>query len=190
MKETPLQPEPDFAQWHSRLQDPSTRRAAFAEAVEAFSQRLYWLIRRMVISHEDANDLLQNTFLKAWANLDTFRGEARISTWLYKIDTNECLTHLEKQRLRRHLSLDDADSYLVETLRGDEFFDGDAVQTRFQTAILQLPPKQRLVFNLRYYNDMKYEDMSEALGTSEGALKASYHHAVKKITAYMTSGND
>ena len=175
MKETPLQPEPDFARWHSRLQDPSTRRAAFAEAVEAFSQRLYWLIRRMVISHEDANDLLQNTFLKAWANLDTFRGEARISTWLYKIATNECLTHLEKQRLRRHLSLDDADSYLVETLRGDEFFDGDAVQTRFQTAVLQLPPKQRLVFNLR---------------TSEGALKASYHHAVKKITAYMTSGND
>ena len=190
MKESPIPPEPDFAQWHSRLQDPSTRRAAFAEAVEAFSQRLYWLIRRMVISHEDANDLLQNTFLKAWANLDTFRGEARISTWLYKIATNECLTHLEKQRLRRHLSLDDADSYLVETLHGDEFFDGDAVQTRFQTAILQLPPKQRLVFNLRYYNDMKYEDMSEALGTSEGALKASYHHAVKKITAYMTSSND
>lgn len=190
MKETPLQPELDFAQWHSRLQDPSTRRAAFAEAVEAFSQRLYWLIRRMVISHEDANDLLQNTFLKAWANLDYFRGEARVSTWLYKIATNECFTFLEKQRNRRHLSLDDADSYLIETLRSDDFFDGDALQTRFQMAILQLPPKQRLVFNLRYYNDMKYDDMSEALGTSTGALKASYHHAVKKISAAMTDSED
>lgn len=190
MKENPAYPPENSDDELRLLRDPATRREAFARVVDTYGERLYRLIRRMVISHDDADDLLQNTFLKAWANLDYFRGEARLSTWLYKIATNECLTYLEKQRLRRHLSLDNSDSYLIETLRSDDFFDGDELETRFQTAILRLPPKQRLVFNLRYYNDMKYDDMSEALGTSTGALKASYHHAVRKITASMTGGDD
>lgn len=190
MKESPAYPPENNDDELRLLRDPATRREAFARVVDTYGERLYRLIRRMVISHDDADDLLQNTFLKAWANLDYFRGEARLSTWLYKIATNECLSFLERQRTHRHLALDAADSYLIETLRSDDYFDGDELQTQFQASILRLPPKQRLVFNLRYYNDMKYEDMSETLGTSVGALKASFHHAVKKITAYMTDSRD
>lgn len=140
----------------------------------------------MVLNHEDADDLLQNTFLKAWTNLDYFRGEAKISTWLFKIAINECITFLNKQRTQNNISIDDADVFLLERLRSDEYFCGDDIQRKLQEAIALLPDKQRLVFNMKYFDDMKYEEMSEILGTSVGALKASYHHAVKKVEEYLT----
>ena len=171
------------------LRDPERRRAAFAQIVDEHGEKLYWQIRKMVLAHEDANDLLQNTFLKAWTNLDFFRGEAKLSTWLYKIAVNECLTFLAKQRSQQQISLDDADQFLVDRLESDPYFDGDAVQLKLQKAILTLPEKQRLVFNMKYFDDMKYEDISQILGTSVGALKASYHLAVKKIEQIISSDN-
>ena len=140
----------------------------------------------MVLNHDDADDLLQNTFLKAWTNLDYFRGEAKISTWLFKIAINECITFLNKQRTQNNISIDDTDVFLLERLRSDEPFCGDDIQRKLQEAIALLPDKQRLVFNMKYFDDMKYEEMSEILGTSVGALKASYHHAVKKVEEYLT----
>ncbi len=169
-----------------RLRNPKTQRDAFSEVVTAYSDKLYWHIRKMALGHEDANDMLQNTFLKAWLNLDQFRGDAKLSTWMYKIAVNECITFLNKQRAQNNVPLDDTDVYLLDTLKADEYFDGDALDLRFQEAILCLPEKQRLVFNLKYKDEMKYEEMSEVLGTSVGALKASYHHAVKKIEAFLT----
>ena len=151
-----------------RLRNPRTQKQAFEQVVAAYSQQIYWQIRRMVLSHEDANDLLQNTFIKAWTNLDAFRAEARLSTWLYRIAWNECLTFLQKQRLE-----------------GDPYFSGDEAQRLLQKALFSLPEKQRLVFNLKYFQEMKYEEISEILGTSVGALKASYHHAVKKIESFL-----
>lgn len=168
------------------LRDPERQKDAFSRIVSMYSEKLYWQIRKMVLNHEDANDLLQNTFLKAWTNIDNFRGEAKLSTWLYKIAINECITFLNKQRAITNISMDDADIFLLERLKGDEFFDGDAAQIKLQEAILRLPEKQRLVFNMKYYDEMKYEDMSEILGTSVGALKASYHHAVKKVEEFLT----
>ncbi len=139
----------------------------------------------MVIDHDDANDVLQNTFLKAWTSIDNFRGDAKLSTWLYKIAINESITFINKKKVQNNVSLDDDDSFLVNTLESDEWFDGDHAQLLLQQAIATLPEKQRLVFNMRYYDEMKYEDMSEILGTSTGALKASYHHALKKIEAFF-----
>lgn len=170
-----------------RLRNPDTRRNAFEQVVAAYSERLYWLIRKMVLSHDDANDILQNTFLKAWVNLDSFRGEAKLSTWLYKIAVNENITFLNKQRAMNNISMDDTDVYLLDKLKGDDYFDGDALQLKLQEAILSLPEKQRIVFTMKYYDDMKYEEMSDVLGTSVGALKASYHHAVKKIESFLTN---
>lgn len=167
------------------LQDPSMQRKGFERIVKAYSEQLYWQIRRMVVSHDDANDLLQNTFIKAWTNLDYFRGDAKISTWLYRIALNECLNFLNKQRAENRLSLDDADAALANKLESDPYFNGDETQKLFQKAILQLPEKQRIIFNLKYFQEMKYEEMSEILGTSVGALKASYHHAVKKIEDFF-----
>lgn len=169
-----------------QLRNPEQQREAFAKIVSLYGEKLYWQIRKMVLDHDDANDLLQNTFLKAWTNISYFRGEAKLSTWLYKIAINECITFLNKQRAMNNVSIDDTDVYLLEKLKGDEYFDGDATQMKLQEAILQLPEKQRLVFQMKYYDEMKYEDMSEVLGTSVGALKASYHHAVKKIEAFLT----
>lgn len=169
-----------------QLHDPAKQREAFAWIVNTYGEKLYWQIRKMVLTHDDTNDLLQNTFLKAWANLDYFRGEAKISTWLYKIAINESLTFLSKQRSQESVSMNDADLFLLERLKGDDYFDGDEAQLKLQEAILTLPEKQRLVFNMKYFDEMKYEDMSEILGTSVGALKASYHHAVKKIESFLT----
>ena len=168
-----------------QLQKPATVRQAFARVVEQYSRPLYWQIRKMVLSHDDANDLLQNTFLKAWASIEYFRGDAKLSTWLYRIAVNETLTFLAKERERRNLTADDADDFLLLNIESEEFFDGNRAQKLLQEAILQLPEKQRLVFNMRYFDEMKYEDMSEILGTSVGALKASYHHAAKKIEEYL-----
>ena len=164
----------------NRLQYPETQRAAFGEVVKAYSEQLYWQIRRMVLSHDDANDLLQNTFIKAWSNLNYFRGEAKLSTWLYRIALNESLNFLNKQRAQNQLSIDDEEAMALNKLESDPYFDGDHTQLLFEKAIQTLPEKQRMVFNLKYFQEMKYEEISEILGTSVGALKASYHHAVKK----------
>lgn len=168
-----------------QLQDPATQREAFAKVVRTYSEPLYWQIRRMVLSHEDADDLLQNTFMKAWTNLENFRGEARLSTWLYRIAINECLNFLNRQRAESHLSIDDADTALLNKLETDPYFDGDETQKLLQKAIMTLPEKQRIVFNLRYFQEMKYEDIAEIIGTSVGGLKASYFHAVKKIEDFF-----
>ena len=142
--------------------------------------------RLLAAHHDDADDILQNTFLKDWSNLDYFRGEAKISTWLFKIAINECITFINKQRQQNNISIDDTDVFLLERLKSDEFFCGDDIQLKLQEAILRLPEKQRLVFNMKYFDDMKYDEISEIVGTSVGALKASYHYAVKKIEEYLT----
>ena len=167
-----------------QLRQPATASAAFSVLVKEYTEPLYWHLRRLVLDHDDANDLLQNTFIKAWVNIDSFQGNSKISTWLYRIATNEALTFLKKQSANEMVSLDDDDSSAVQ-LEADEYFDGDDVQQRLQEALQTLPPKQRLVFNMKYYDEMKYEDMSEILHTSVGALKASYHLAVKKIASFF-----
>lgn len=170
-----------------RLRDPSTCRVAFGDMIKLYTEPLYCQIRRMVQCHDDANDLLQNTFLKAWQNIENFRGDAKLSTWLYKIAVNESLSHLERERKRQGLSIDDEESHLVNLIEADKDIDGDRLAQLLREAIVGLPEKQRLVFNMRYYDDMKYEQMSEILGTSVGALKASYHLAVKKIEQFFSS---
>lgn len=167
------------------LRTPGKAREAFGELVRMYSEPLYWQIRRMVQDHEDANDLLQNTFIKAWSSLENFRGDAKLSTWLYKIAINESLTFLARERKRNHLSLDDQQNVLAATIEADSYFDGDRAQMLLRQAIAQLPEKQRLVFNMKYFDEMKYEDISAILGTSVGALKASYHLATKKIEQYI-----
>ena len=167
------------------LQDPARQREAFARIVKEYSEQLYWQIRRLVLSHDDANDILQNTFIKAWTNIEYFRGDAKMSTWLYRIALNECLTFLNKQRASQQLSIDEADTEIVNQLESDTYFDGDETQKVFLQAIKQLPEKQQMIFNLKYFKEMKYEEISEILGTSIGALKASYHHAVKKIESFL-----
>lgn len=163
-----------------QLRNPDTQRQGFAHLVNEYSERLYWQIRKMVYSHDDANDILQDVFIKAWLNIEKFRGDAKLSTWLYKIAINESITFINRSKAKLNLSIDDADSFLLDKLEGDEFFDGDEAQLLLQKAIVTLPEKQRLVFQMKYFNEMKYDEMSDILGTSVGALKASYHHAVKK----------
>lgn len=172
-----------------KLHNPDTMRDAFGQVVEHYGERIYWQIRKMVVSHEDADDLLQNTFLKAWNNIDLFRGEAKLSTWLYRIAVNETITFLNKERQRNNISIDSDDTFLLNNIESDPWFDGDELQQRLQHAIALLPEKQRLVFNMRYFDEMKYEEISEILGTSVGALKASYHHAAKKVEEYLLSHN-
>ena len=155
-----------------------------------YRERLYWHIRRMVQVHEDANDVLQNTFIKVYRGVLQFEGKSKLYTWLYRIATNEALTHLQSQARHQSTSLDDSEGFLANRLKADEWFDGDAVQVKLQVAIAQLPDKQKQVFNLRYYQEMPYEEMSQLLNTSVGALKASFHHAVKKIEAAFLDGSD
>lgn len=169
----------------SLLQNESTQRQGFEMIVTQYSEQLYWQIRRMVLSHDDANDLLQNTFIKAWTNINYFRAEAKLSTWLYRIALNECLTFLNRQKAVSSVSIDDADVAVLQKLESDPYFSGEQIQLILQKALLTLPEKQRMVFNLKYYQEMKYEEMSEIFGTSVGALKASYHHAVKKIEKFL-----
>jgi RNA polymerase sigma-70 factor (ECF subfamily) len=177
----------DEKQLIEALQDPQQQRAAFEEVVRSYRERLYWQIRRMVLSHEDANDLLQNTFIKAWTNLDYFRGEAKLSTWLYRIALNECLNFLSRQQNLNSLQLDDPEGNLANQVEGDPYFDGEETQLQLQRAVEALPEKQQLVFRMKYFQEMKYEEMSEILGNSVGALKASYFHAVKKISAFFNT---
>lgn len=167
-----------------QLRDPVRREAAFTMMVEHFKEQLYWQIRRMVVSHDDADDVLQNTFIKAWTGIDNFRGEARLSTWLFRIANNETLNFIERRRQSMSLD-DDAAVGVAARLESDPYFDGDETARQLQDAIQRLPAKQRQVFLMKYFDDMKYEDMSSLLGTSVGALKASYHHAVKKISDFF-----
>lgn len=153
----------------------------FRLVVEKYSTRLYWHIRRLVILHEDADDALQNTFINAWRNISNFRRESSLYTWLYAISTNEALALINKRTRNSAVSLDDLGSWFANSTEGSTWFDGDEAQLKLQNAILKLPEKQRIVFNLRYFDEMTYEEMSIVLNTSVGALKASYHHAVKKI---------
>lgn len=166
--------------------DPSQKEAAFTRIIKKYQERLYWHIRRLVIHHEDANDVLQNMFIKVWKSLGNFRGDSSLYTWLYRIATNESLTFLEQQKKRKAISLDDEDrEYMRESLKADKDFDGKKLEWKLQLAIQTLPEKQRIVFNLRYFDEMPYEEMSRVLETSQGALKASYHHAVKKVEEYI-----
>ena len=153
----------------------------FRLVVEKYSQRLYWHIRRLVILHEDADDALQNTFINAWKSIGDFRNDSSLYTWLYTIATNEALTIINKRKRNTVISLDDLENHFADSQEGSTWFDGNEAQMKLQNAILRLPDKQRVVFNLKYFEDMTYEEMSKVTRTSQGALKASYHHAVKKI---------
>lgn len=157
------------------------REKAFNLIVEKYQQRIYWHIRKLVIRHEDTDDILQEVFLKVWNKLDSFREDAQLYTWLYRIATNESLSFLRKNKNRNHLSWEDYKNKLGEQMQDDIYFEGDEIELKLQKAILNLPEKQRLVFNMKYFEEMKYEEISEIMETSVGALKASYHHAVKKI---------
>lgn len=162
-----------------RLSNLSSRREAFEELVHTYTEQLYITIHHFLLNHDDTNDVLQNTFMKAWQGLKEFRGESRISTWLYRIAVNESLTFLKRQR--QHFSLDNVDTSIIEKLMSDTFFYGDEAEAKLIEAIATLPDKQRIVFNLRYYNEMSYEAMSELLNTSSSALRSSYHFATEKI---------
>jgi RNA polymerase sigma-70 factor (ECF subfamily) len=158
---------------------------AFQTIVERYKERLYWHIRKIVVDHDDADDILQNTFVKVWKNFDNFREESSLYTWLYRIATNESITFLNSKKRRNVLQLNDISDFLKDNLESDAYFEGDEIQKKLQMAILTLPEKQRIVFNMKYFDDIKYNDMAEILETSVGALKASFHHAVKKIEDYL-----
>jgi RNA polymerase sigma-70 factor (ECF subfamily) len=159
----------------------------FRLIVEKYSQKLYWHIRRLVILHEDADDALQNTFINVWKSIGNFRSESSLYTWLYTIATNEALTLINKRKRNASVSIDELESYFTGSHEGSIWFDGDEALRKLHNAILTLPDKQRIVFNLKYFDDMTYDEMSKILKTSEGALKASYHHAVKKIERLLTN---
>jgi RNA polymerase sigma-70 factor (ECF subfamily) len=169
----------------SLMREPRTQEQGFRLLMQQYQERLYWHIRRMVIEHEDANDVLQNCLVKAFRGIHQFESKSSLFTWLYRIATNESLTFLSKKNRRPTSSIDDENSNLGNRLHADEYFDGDALQIRLKKALNLLPEKQRIVFNLRYYEEMSYQEMSEILTTSVGALKASFHHAVKKIETYF-----
>ncbi len=163
------------------LYEDGRHEEAFNGIVDTYTERLYWHVRRFLCSHEDTNDLLQDIFIKIWTALSTFRGDSRLYTWLYRIATNEVLNHLRKQKIKAMISLDSAGYILERRIDEDTYFNGDEMQRELHKAIQRLPEKQRIVFNLRYFDEMKYEDISEITGTSVGALKASYHHAYGKV---------
>ena len=168
-----------------QFRQPSTKERAFAAIVKKYQEKLYWHIRRMVVTHDDTNDVLQNMFIKVWNALENFREDSQLYTWLYRIATNESLTFLQQQKKRASVSFNDVESGLSNKIKADEGFDANRLEWKLQVAIQQLPDKQKAVFNLRYYDEMPYEEMSRVLETSEGALKASYHHAVKKVSEYI-----
>lgn len=167
------------------LKSGSGKEQAFQILVKTYQQRLYWHIRKIVMNHDDTDDILQNVFIKVWKNIDSFREDSSLFTWLFRIATNESLSHLQKQRRHSVVSMNEMSDYLTDSLETDVYFEGDEIQRKFQLAILQLPNKQRIVFNMKYFDEMKYEEISEVLKTSVGALKASYHFAVKKIEEFL-----
>ena len=168
-----------------QFRNPATKERAYTTLIKKYQERLYWHIRRMVVDHDDTNDILQNVFIRVWKALENFKEESQLYTWLYRIATNESLTFLEGQKKRAAVSLSDVESGLSNKIKADKHFNPDKIEWKLQLAIQQLPEKQKVVFTLRYYDEMPYEEMSRVLDTSEGALKASYHHAVKKVEDYM-----
>jgi len=171
------------------LREPTTRRKGFELLVRQYSEQLYWQVRRIVLTHEDADDVVQNALLKAWSSIDTFHGDSKIITWLTRIAVNEALDFMRREKRRPTLSTDDADLNMANQLMADNYFDGSEAEARLQEAIALLPDVQRTVFLLRYYDEMKYSEISQMLGTSEGGLKASYHIAVRKITDFFHRHN-
>ena len=169
----------------AQFKNEATKERAFTAILKKYQEKLYWHIRRMVVEHEDANDVLQNMFVKAWKGLENFREDSQLYTWLYRIATNESLSFLEQQKRRSTISMSDEDTGMSNKLKADDNFDGNKAEWKLQMAVQKLPEKQKAVFNLRYYEEMPYNEMSKVLDTSEGALKASYHHAVKKIEEYI-----
>jgi RNA polymerase sigma-70 factor (ECF subfamily) len=170
-----------------RLKDPKSKEAAFRELLQLYKERLYWHIRKIVISHDDADDVLQNTFIKVYRSIDKFKGESKLFSWLYRIATNESITHINKNAKRLQISNEEQKTNAINNLTADVYFEGDEIQIKLQKAIASLPEKQQIVFNMKYFDEIKYKDMADILETSEGALKASYHIAVKKIETYLTS---
>lgn len=164
---------------------PASRERAFTQLIQRYQKKIYWHIRRIVINHDDADDVVQNVFIKMWKGLDKFQEDAQLYTWLYRIATNESLTFLRQKKAHLYVNYDDVAHGLSNKLQDDNYFQGDELQKKLQQAILTLPDKQRIVFNMRYFDEMPYEQMSEVLETSVGALKASYHHAVKKVEEFM-----
>ncbi|MEH6535718.1 MAG: RNA polymerase sigma factor [Psychroserpens sp.] len=175
--------EQDFIQ---QLASPKTRELAFKELLKLYKERLYWHIRHMVKSHDDADDVLQNTFIKVYKNIHNFKGDSKLYSWMYRIATNESITHINKNAKHLNLNNEETHQLMVNNLKADVYFESDAIQLKLQQAIATLPQKQQQVFNMKYFQDIKYKDMSDILETSEGALKASYHIAVKKIEAILT----
>ncbi|MDX8339147.1 RNA polymerase sigma factor [Draconibacterium sp. IB214405] len=169
----------------SDLKDKNKRDLAFHQLVSTYQERLYWHIRKIVMNHEDADDVLQNTFLKVWRSIDNFREESSLFTWLYRIATNESITFINSKKKKNFMQMNDVSEFLMDNLTSDPYFEGNEIQLKLQQAILRLPEKQRIVFNMKYFDDLKYDEMSEILDTSVGALKASYHHAAKKIEDYL-----
>lgn len=169
----------------SQKLDPKAQRAAFERIVREYSEQLYWAVRRIVLNHEDANDVVQNVLMKAWTRLDSFHEDSKMSTWLYRIALNESIDFMRKQKKQQFSADDPSAINIAKQLMADEYFDGSEMEALLHEAIAQLPDVQRTVFNLRYFNEMKYSEISEVLHTSEGSLKASYHIAVKKITEYL-----
>ena len=170
-----------------QLKSDKSKEQAFKELVTLYKERLYWHIRHIVKSHDDADDVLQNTFIKVFKSINNFKGDSKIYSWMYRIATNEAITHINKNAKRLQINNEETQQHAINSLTADVYFEGDAIQLKLQQAIARLPQKQQLVFNMKYFQDIKYKDMSEILETSEGALKASYHIAVKKIEGYLTS---
>ena len=177
----------DESEFILRLKDPKSKEAAFRELLQLYKERLYWHIRKIVIRHDDADDVLQNTFIKVYRSIDKFKGESKLFSWLYRIATNESITHINKNAKRLQISNEEQKSNAINNLTADVYFEGDEIQLKLQKAIASLPEKQQIVFNMKYFDNIKYKDMADILKTSEGALKASYHIAVKKIETYLTS---
>jgi RNA polymerase sigma factor (sigma-70 family) len=169
-----------------KFSDENTRHYGFNILIKQYQQRLYWHVRRILLDHEDSNDVIQNVFIKVWQTLDSFRRDSQLYTWLYRIATNEALTFLKQKKRRFFVSFNDVEFEMSDKLHNDPLFTGDKIQLKLQQAILKLPNQQRIVFNMKYFDGMKYEEISEILDVTVGALKASYHHAVKKISKYVT----
>ncbi len=168
-----------------QFRDPELKEKAFTSIMKKYQERIYWHIRRMLVGHEDTNDVLQNVFIKVWNGLDNFREDSQLYTWLYRVATNESLTFLDQQRKRSAVSFEDVQGGLANKVIAEKGFDASRLEWKLQLAIQQLPDKQKAVFTLRYFDEMPYEEMSRVLQTSEGALKASYHHAAKKVEDYV-----
>ncbi|WP_369994057.1 RNA polymerase sigma factor [Winogradskyella sp.] len=177
----------DESEFITRLQNPKSKETAFRELLSLYKERLYWHIRKIVISHDDTDDVLQNTFIKVHRSIDKFKGDSKLYSWLYRIATNESITHINKNAKRLQISNEEYQTNTINNLTADVYFEGDEIQLKLQRAIAMLPQKQQLVFNMKYFDDLKYKEISEILETSEGALKASYHLAVKKIENFLTS---